>query len=307
MRDELHGIEMHLSISIDRKETIMQVIRKESGEQLAIQKEKGMVYLTFPMLTNTGVADHLFSTRLGGVSRGYLGTMNLSYTRGDEKACVDENFSRIGQILGIGVESFVFTDQTHTANVRRVGRADCGKGIVRERDYTDIDGLVTNEPGVVLSAFFADCVPLYFIDPVKKAIGLSHSGWKGTVQKIGEVTVKKMQAEYGSNPVDIVAAIGPSICGDCYEVSEDVAEAFREAFVEFSDDGKTLPFLRGKGNGKYQLDLWEANRYILLESGLLPQHISMTDICTCCNPDFLFSHRASSGKRGNLGAFLVLK
>lgn len=287
----------------------MQIIRKGngSGKGLVLQKEKEMVYLTFPMLTDTDVADHLFSTRLGGVSRGHLGTMNLSYTRGDEKSCVDENFKRIGQILGIGVESFVFTDQTHTANVRRVGRADCGKGIVRERDYTDIDGLVTNESGVVLSAFFADCVPLYFIDPVKKAIGLSHSGWKGTVQKIGEVTIKKMQAEFGSNPKDIVAAIGPSICGDCYEVSEDVAEALREAFAEFSGDGKTLPFLQAKGNGKYQLDLWEANRCILLKAGLLPQHISMTDICTCCNPGFLFSHRATDGKRGNLGAFLVLK
>lgn len=287
----------------------MQIIRKGngSGKGLVLQKEKEMVYLTFPMLTDTDVADHLFSTRLGGVSRGHLGTMNLSYTRGDEKSCVDENFKRIGQILGIGVESFVFTDQTHTANVRRVGRADCGKGIVRERDYTDIDGLVTNESGVVLSAFFADCVPLYFIDPVKKAIGLSHSGWKGTVQKIGEVTIKKMQAEFGSNPKDIVAAIGPSICGDCYEVSEDVAEAFREAFAEFSGDGKALPFLQAKGNGKYQLDLWEANRCILLKAGLLPQHISMTDICTCCNPGFLFSHRATDGKRGNLGAFLVLK
>ena len=288
----------------------MQIIRKQktTGKPPVMQKEKELVYLTFPTITETGVAEHLFSTRLGGVSSGYLGTMNLSYTRGDKKECVDENFRRIGQLLGCGLENFVFTDQTHTANVKRIGKEDCGKGILRQRDYSDIDGLVTNEPGVVLSAFFADCVPLYFVDPVKRAIGLSHSGWRGTVQKIGKVTVKKMQTEFGCNPSDIVVAIGPSICGDCYEVSEDVAEAFREAFFQTEMEMRQeLTFLESKGNGKYQLDLWEANRQILLEAGIVSENISVTDICTCCNPEFLFSHRATEGKRGNLGAFLVLR
>lgn len=279
----------------------MEIIRKKGGNVPEMQKERELVYFTFPSLAETNAVEHLFTTRFGGVSSGHLGTMNLSYTRGDEKACVDENFRRIGELLGYGVENFVFTDQTHTANVRRVGKEDCGKGLVCPRDYAEVDGLVTNEEGIVLSAFFADCVPLYFVDPVKRAIGLAHSGWRGTVQKIGKNTVKKMQEEFGSRREDIIAAIGPSICADCYEVSEDVAEAFLESF-----HGK-VPFLHAKGNGKYQLDLWEANRWVLLEAGLLEKNISETDLCTCCNPELFFSHRASGGKRGNMGAFLVLR
>lgn len=273
------------------------IIRKkrEEGNTLFIRNKGRVTYLTFPALERCEMVSHLFSTRLGGVSEGHLGTLNLSYTRGDKKECVDENFRRIGEILGASTDDFVLSDQTHTANVRVVTEADKGKGIVKARDYTDVDGLVTNVPGVVLSTFFADCVPLYFVDPVKRAIGLSHSGWKGTAAKIGKATVETMQRQYGSNPSDIIAAIGPSICKDCYEVSEDVA-------LQFPKEVRTE-----KPDGKYLLDLWEANRRILLEAGIESGHISTTDICTCCNPEFLFSHRASHGKRGNLGAFLMIK
>lgn len=279
----------------------MELIRKRAGSGPEIQKEGELVYLTFPELIETNAADHLFTTRFGGASSGHFSSMNLSYTRGDEKACVDENFRRIANLLGMGAENFVLTDQTHTANVRRVGTEDCGKGIVRPKDYRDVDALVTNEPGVVLSAFFADCVPLYFIDPVKRAIGLAHSGWRGTVQKIGKNTVEKMQEEFGSRQSDIKAAIGPSICNDCYEVSEDVAEAFRGNFQD------THSFLHAKGGGKYQLDLWEANRQVLLEAGISEKHISVTNLCICCNPKLFFSHRVLGEKRGNMGAFLVLR
>lgn len=283
-------------------EKIMQIIRKGSRTEksMEIHREGELCYLTFPALSAAGVVEHLFSTRLGGVSGGCLGSMNLSYTRGDEKENVDENFRRIAGALNRSVEEFVFTDQTHTANVRVVDRRDAGCGMTRERGYHDVDGLVTNDPEIVLCAFFADCVPLFFVDPIKRVIGLSHSGWKGTVQKIGMETVRTMQREFGCDPSDIEAAIGPSICGDCYEVSEDVAEQFREAFA----DTKTI--LKEKGGGKYLLDLWEANRIIMTEAGILGEHISVTDLCTCCNPEFLFSHRASHGNRGNLGAFLAL-
>ena len=184
--------------------------------------------------------------------------------------------------------------------MRKVTEADRGKGIRIPRDYTDVDGMITDVPGIVLATFYADCVPLYFIDPVHHAIGLSHSGWRGTVQKIGAVTVRKMTEEYGSDPKDILAAVGPSICQDCYEVSEDVAEEFRSAFAK---EYRDRLFYR-KENGKYQLNLWEANRIVFTEAGISEEHISMPGICTCCNPEFLFSHRASQGKRGNLAAFL---
>ena len=151
--------------------------------------------------------------------------------------------------------------------------------------------------------FNADCVPLYFVDPLHHAIGLSHSGWRGTVQKIGEVTIKKMAEEYGSNPKDMKVAIGPSICQDCYEVSLDVIEEFKNAFDQKHWD----KLFYAKDNEKYQLNLWEANRIIFTEAGICPENISMPNICTCCNPKFLFSHRASHGKRGNLGAFLGIR
>lgn len=258
--------------------------------------------LKYPLLEQTGIVEHCFTTRIGGVSKGIYESLNLSFTRGDEDAAVRENFRRLAGAMKTDVSEFVFTDQTHTTNVRRVTAEDAGKGIVKERDYTDIDGLITNEPGLVLSTFYADCVPLYFVDPVHRAIGMSHSGWKGTVGKMGAATITAMKREFGTEAKDLVCAIGPSICQDCYEVSEDVAEAFKEAFPGHADE-----ILLDKKNGKYQLDLWRTNEIVLTEAGVLKENIAVTNICTCCNPDLLFSHRASHGKRGNLGAFIYLR
>ena len=259
-------------------------------------------YLSYPLLEQTGMVKHCFTTRLGGVSEGIFESLNLSFSRGDQRAAVEESFQRVAQALGTEYGNFVFTDQTHTVNVRRVGIEDAGKGLTRARGYSDVDGLITNEPGLVLSTFYADCVPLYFIDTKKRAIGLSHSGWRGTVRRMGRVTLETMRREFGTLPEDVICAIGPSICQDCYEVSEDVAEEFNREFSSHSGE-----ILVNKGNGKYQLDLWRANEMILLEAGIKPEHLSVTDLCTCCNDKILFSHRASQGKRGNLGAFLCLK
>lgn len=170
----------------------------------------GIPLLRFPLLEQTGIAEHGFTTRGGGVSGGIFSSLNLSYTRGDDKAAVDENFHRTAVSLHSDISDFVLTDQTHTVNVRTVTRADCGKGITKDRDYHDVDGLVTNEPGIVLSAFFADCVPLFFADPVHGAVGVSHSGWRGTVARMGRETVRVMKEAYGSRPGDIVCAVGPS-------------------------------------------------------------------------------------------------
>lgn len=255
------------------------------------------------MLKDTGIVRHGFSTRLGGVSEGYYASMNLSFDRGDKKEAVAENFRRIGEALGVRCEDMVLSRQTHTTNVRIVTDADRGKGITRERDYTDVDGLVTNVPGICLVTSYADCVPLFFVDPVKKVIGLSHSGWRGTVGKIGRKTVELMHERFGSDPADILAAVGPSVCMDCYEVSGDVIEKFKEAFSENWWD----QLFYEKPDGKYQLDLWKANELIFQESGILPEHIAVTNICTHCNSDILYSHRAAGDKRGNLCAFLALK
>lgn len=277
----------------------MEFVRKCKTDILNINKQGEMIYLTFPAFEETGVVKHLFSTRYGGVSEGIFGTLNLSYTRGDKKEAVDENYRRVANILKCQVEDFVCSDQTHTTNIRKVTKSDCGKGVVRDRDYTDVDGLVTDEAGVVLATFYADCVPLYFVDPVKKVIGLAHSGWRGTVGRIGEKMIGMMTEEYGCRKEDILAAIGPSICQDCYEVSEDVAEQFKKEFGE-------SVLAVGKEPGKYQLDLWKANELVFLQAGLSKAQVTVTNICTCCNPEMLFSHRASKGQRGNLGAFLML-
>ena len=257
-------------------------------------------YLTFPLLEETGIVKHLFTTRLGGVSRGEFSSMNLSTSRGDVKEHVFENYRRIADVLGCQVEDMTASHQTHTTNIRRITAEDRGKGILRERDYENVDGLITNEAGVVLVTYYADCVPLYFVDPVHRAIGLAHSGWRGTVGRMGECMIRAMEETFGSKPEELVAGIGPSICRDCYEVSEDVAEQFLDRF------GSEVA-VPGKQPGKYQLDLWLANEKILEQAGILAQHIAVTDICTCHNSEYLFSHRASNGRRGNLGAFLMLK
>lgn len=259
-------------------------------------------YLSYPILERTGIVEHCFTTRLGGVSRGIFASLNLSFTRGDDRLAVEENFRRVSKVMDCQNGDFVLSDQTHTTNVRRVGRKDAGRGITRERGYADVDGLITDEPGVVLSTFYADCVPLYFVDVKNRAIGLSHSGWRGTAGRMGRATLAMMRREFGTQPEDVVCAIGPSICRDCYEVSEDVAEEFMREF-----SGHEEEILIDKGNGKYQLDLWRANEIVLLQAGIKQEHLSVTDVCTCCNPQILFSHRASHGKRGNLGAFLGLR
>ena len=280
----------------------MDIKRKYNTPILNRKCQDTVEYLSFPLFEKEPGISHLFSTRLGGVSEGIFSSMNLSYTRGDENAAVDENFRRIADVLGLTPGHFVLSDQTHTTNVRIVTKEDWGKGVTRPKDYTDIDGLITNEPDIILGTFYADCVPLYFYDPVKKVIALSHSGWRGTVLGMGRVTIGKMKEAFGCNPQDILAAIGPSICKDCYEVSEDVAEEFAKVF-----SGREKEILLAKSNQKYQLDLWKANEILLLDAGIKREHLEITDICTCCNPLYLFSHRASMGKRGNLGAFLVLK
>ena len=276
---------------------------QENMPHMNVRKNKGVTYLTWPEFEKIPGFVHGFSTRLGGVSEGIYSSMNLSFTRGDKEKAVRENYNRISAALGFSPEDIVTSDQTHTANVRVITAEDRGNGITKPRPYTDVDGMITNVPGLVLATFYADCVPLYFADPVHKAVGLSHSGWRGTAAGIGAVTVKELQKHYGTRPEDIYAAIGPSICQDCYEVSEDVILEFQKTFSR--ELWKDI-FYR-KENGKYQLNLWEANRQILLGAGILPEHISMPNLCTCCNPEFLYSHRASQGKRGNLGAFLGIK
>lgn len=276
--------------------------RKASDIGMDYKTVEKVPYLSFPILEKTGLVKQGFSTKLGGVSQGKYATMNFTFTRGDNRSHVMENYRRMGKALGVDMERMVLSYQTHTTNVRLVTEEDAGKGIIKERDYEDVDGLITNVPGITLVTFYADCVPLYFLDPTHQAIGLSHSGWRGTVKRMGEVTVKKMEEAFGTKAEDVIACIGPSICKECYEVGGEVAKEFMKGF----DKKYWGCILSEKKDGKYLLDLWRANEIVLLEAGIKQENIQVTDICTHCNSDLLFSHRTTGNERGNLAAFLGL-
>lgn len=263
--------------------------------------------------------EHGFSTREGGISEGIYRSMNLSFSQGDDSEKVMINHGIMGAYFGKTYDSMVYSHQTHTTNVLKVEEEHAGMGFVKERSFKETDGFVTDRPGILLITAYADCVPLFLVDTRLHVIGLSHSGWRGTVNNMAKVTVDKLKEEYGSKPEDIIAFIGPSICRDCYEVGEDVAEHFYNAY---SDTGlvsydeapyeyilSAKPYTEEKAatEKKYYLNLHAANRINLENAGLLPRNIYTTDICTCCNPDILFSHRASKGKRGGLCGYLMIK
>lgn len=281
----------------------MKLIRKGTQPVMKLHEEKMVPYVTFPLLDELEGYVHGFSTRLGGVSEGDFASLNLSFTRGDDPEHVRENYRRIADSMGFLPENMVLSQQTHTTHIHKVTEKERGMGFTKPLEYTDIDGLMTNVPGLVLVTSYADCVPLYFVDPVKKAVALSHSGWKGTAHQMGKVTVEAMKREYGCDPKDILACVGPSICQDCYEVSEDVFMQIEAIMPE--NAGRE--FFYQKENGRYQMNLWKVNEQILQNAGILKEHICVTDLCTCCNPSVFFSHRASGGKRGNLSAFLGIR
>lgn len=280
-------------------------MRFDSTKSAMIDFSKAVPYITFPVYSELSFIRHGFSTRLGGVSSGIFSTMNLGTEHGtdfDTPENVRENFTRIADSIGVDPNSLVLSRQVHKTNIRIVDENDLGKGFNRPTDYEEIDGLITNRPNITLVTKYADCVPLYFVDPGNKAIGLTHSGWRGTVKKIGKLTVEEMQKNFGSDPKDIISVIGPSICANCYEIGEEVALEFKKAFPDHWQN----KILTDKGNGKYQCDLWAANQSVLLEAGLSPENIHISGVCTCCNSDLLFSHRKTNGKRGSLAAFLAI-
>ncbi len=271
------------------------------SNNLNIFSKNSVTYITFPKLEKTGLVNHLFTTRLGGVSEGKYKSMNISFSNGDKRENVLENYQRLCDCVGIDINNLVLSRQTHTDNIKTVTEEHRGTGIFKE-SFCDIDGLITNVPKVALVTQYADCTPLVFLDPQKKVIATSHAGWRGTVKEIGKKTVEKMKKEFGCNPKDIIAGIGPCINKCCYEVDDPVYNEFKKLEYLKTDD----IFLK-KENGKYMLDLVEANKQILINAGICEENIDLSDICTCCNCDTMHSHRATNGERGNLGLIIELK
>ena len=236
-----------------------------------------------------------FSTREGGVSEGCYSSMNLRWHCDDSRENVLENYRRITAVLGIDIRDTVRSKQVHEDVVRIVGEADKGNGIIRENAFDSADALMTDETGVALCTVFADCTPVFMADPVKRAVSLIHSGWRGTVKRISVKAAEKMMREYGSRAEDIVCAIGPSIRIDCFEVGDDVAEIF---IREFGADTAE------KYGDRYHVSMQRAIKKQL--NGIGIYNIDDCGICTCCSKDFLFSHRGAKGRRGNMGAFIRL-
>ena len=273
------------------------------NEYLKSIMDSDIPIIKYDLFSKYDFINHGFTTKKGGVSKGYYSSLNLSFTRGDEKEDVLKNYHLIEEKIGEDIEKFVSSNQTHTNNIRIITGEDAGNGIVKEQSFIDVDGMLTNEKGIVLFTYYADCVPLFFADPVKRVVGMSHSGWRGTVKKIGAKTVDMMVEKFGCDRNDIITAIGPSICKDCYEVSLDVIDEFRKIF----DEDRIKEISADKKNGHFMLDLWKANEYILMDAGILKEHIENRRICTFENSDVLFSHRATNGKRGNLAGFISLR
>ena len=278
--------------------------KRNATQTTQILEDAGVPRISYLSLEKYPWLVNAFSTRMGGISTGIYESMNLTFTTGDDPGNVKENFRIFGDSLGISREQMVFADQKHTVNVMQVSSANGGEGIIRERSFSAMDGIMTDEPGVCLVTSYADCVPLYFVDPVHRAIALSHSGWRGTIGNICKNTVEMMHEKYGSDPSEMIACIGPSICADCYEVGNDVADVFIDAYEP--DSGVVLPH-NGNVPGKFQLDLTKANFINMKKAGIPDGNISVPDLCTCCNSKYLHSHRGSNGKRGGLCAFLMIR
>ena len=257
-----------------------------------ITKKQG----TLEYLTAEGItASHCFTTRHGGVSTGSQSSLNLAIGRGDSMENVEKNLHILGSALGFDPQKLVMTMQIHSDIVRTVTDADCN-GLCH-RNYPQCDALVTATPGVALLVFTADCTPLLFHDPVTGAVGAAHAGWRGTAKAIGARVVEAMVRDFGSNPADIRAAIGPNV-GLChFETDADVPEAMIAAFGD-----EVKQYIEKKGE-KYFLDLKAINALVLRRAGV--QHIEISDECTMCSPHRFWSHRVTNGDRGSQGAIIV--
>lgn len=262
---------------------------------------KGTIaYLTIPSFEETGLVKHGFSTRLGGVSSPPYHELNLGFKKEDDRKNVLENYRLFCEALDINQENLVASDQVHKDKIHVVTFEDRGKGIFKESDIKSTDSLITKDRQVALVTYYADCVPLFFLDVKTPAIGLTHAGWRGTVSKIGQKTVLKMMKEFGSIPKNILVGIGPCIKICCYEIDEPVVENIKRAFSYWDE------LIQERGKGKWMLDLVLVNKKQLEEVGISPENITESGFCTSCNNDLFFSYRKDKGQTGSLAAVLQL-
>jgi len=257
-----------------------------------IKKEKnGIVYFEFENIAKTGLVKHCFSSRIGGISKTPYTSMNLAYHMGDDSPDVDKNFQLISEAVGFDHKKIVMTDQIHDANIQVVGDDRI--------EYEDVDSLVTALPNYVLTSYYADCVPLLFLDPVKKVIANAHAGWRGTVADIAGKTLIQMSQNFDCRSQDVLVGIGPSISMNHFEVGYEVVQLFSHSLSD------SEPYIKQKSDQKWHVDLREINRKRLLKAGVLAENIEVSDLCTFENPDLFYSHRRDGRKRGNMAAMIA--
>lgn len=261
----------------------------------------GVPFLACDGFAAAGGAVHAFSTRQGGVSSGVWSSMNLGTTRGDDPACVRENYRRFFAAVGADETRLVMSNQVHGDVVRAVTTADGKPDLYAEEGY-EADGLVTDVPGLALVVFSADCLPVLLYDPVRQVAAAVHAGWRGTAAGIVERAVEKMTGCYGCRAEDILAAIGPGISACCFETHGDVPDAMTRAMGP-----AVRPFLHPLENGKFLVDLKGINAYRLTHAGLSRGHVAVSGDCTACLPEKYWSHRVTQGRRGSQIAVIQLR
>jgi len=273
----------------------------KNNDNIILKQKEDLLYLEFKNLKKyDDILTHCFTTRLGGVSEGECTSLNLSFNRNDSKENVLQNYRIIADAIDVDFDKMVLSNQIHDDKIKIIQTEDAGKGLTKESDIIGFDGLSTNQPGIPLVTFYADCVPVLLLDPVKKAITAVHSGWKSTVKNISYQALKVMKDSYGSDVKDIQVAIGPSICSDCFEVDIDVYNCFVQ---KFSWCTKHTDYR----NGKYYIDLPQIIRRVLVDSGVSSENILISGVCTKCNNDVFFSFRGDNRKTGSLAAIMMLK
>lgn len=246
-----------------------------------------------------------FSSRVGGVSKGVWNSLNCGFHVDDHPDDVIHNRSRIADALGFTLDDWTCAEQVHGCEVQSVSRIDAGRGSVsRDTAIPDKDAIITQDSGVMLTAFFADCVPLYFIDPDRHVIALAHAGWRGTVGEIARFTIEAFHDQYGSRPEQLIAAIGPSIGGCCYEVDQRVIDRVTP-LVNHPDEAAAI--VVPMSDGKYKLNLKELNRQIMIKAGILPTRIECSNWCTSCHTEIFYSHRREHGRTGRMIAWIGRK
>ena len=257
-------------------------------------------FLASDGFTAAGGVAHGFSTRLGGVSEGIYASLNLGVTRGDDPERVRENYRRFCAAIGADVTRVVMTSQVHGTEIRTALPGDVKADLCDPAKY-ECDGLITDVPGLALTIFTADCIPVLLYDPVRRVIAAVHAGWRGTAGDIAGKAANRMVRDYNSNPKDILAAIGPGISRCCFETHADVPDAMTAAL-----GGLVQPFVISGENGTYHVDLKGVNAALLERAGLTKDHIEVSADCTACLPSKYWSHRVTRGERGNQAAMIQL-